>query len=253
MQVFKKLHEQDQPLLLANVWDVSSAKCAEQAGYQAIGTSSAAMAYILGYDDGEQMPFSGLVFMVKRIAAATSLPLTVDIEAGYSRDTKVIAEHIKQLNQFGVVGVNIEDSIVDGERMLVDRDNFSNLITTLRKYLTELGVDVFINVRSDVFLLGLEGARDEAVLRAKNYQSAGANGIFFPCLTCEEDIRAIVEATLLPINVMAMPDLPEISVLANLGVKRISTGNFAHDSIYKQLTNLLVDIKDKQSCQPLFT
>ena len=142
MQAFKKLHEQNQPLLLANVWDVSSAKCAEQAGYKAIGTSSAAIAQVLGYDDGEQMPFSELVFMVKRIAAVTSLPLTVDIEAGYSRDPKAIAEHIKLLNQFGVVGVNIEDSVVDGERVLLNRDEFSDLIVKLRKYLGELGVDV---------------------------------------------------------------------------------------------------------------
>lgn len=253
MQVFKKLHEQEQPLLLANVWDVSSAKCAEQAGYKAIGTSSAALAHTLGYEDGEHMPFSELVFMVKRISDATSLPLTIDLEAGYSRDPKAIAENIKLLHNFGVVGVNIEDSVVDGERKLVDRDDFSNLIMALKKHLEALGVDIFINVRSDIFLLGLEGALNEAILRAKKYQSAGANGLFFPCITSETDIRAVVEATSLPINVMAMPDLPNISVLANLGIKRVSTGSFAHDNIYGQLSTLLANIKNGQSCQPLFT
>ena len=252
MQEFKKLHQQDEPLLLANVWDVSSAKCAEQAGYQAIGTSSAAMANVLGYDDGEQIPFNELAFMVGRIAAATSLPLSVDIEAGYSRDPSVIAENIKQLNQLGVVGVNIEDSILGETRTIAARDCFSELILKLQTHLAELGVDVFVNVRSDVFLLGIDGARDEAVLRAKSYQNAGANGVFFPCVTNREDIGAIVKATSLPVNVMAMPDLPDTRVLSDLGVKRISTGNFSHDSIYGQLTNILVDIKDKKSCQPLF-
>ncbi|MCH2057982.1 MAG: isocitrate lyase/phosphoenolpyruvate mutase family protein [Thalassotalea sp.] len=252
MQEFETLHQQDKPLLLANVWDVTSAKCAEQAGYRAIGTSSAAIASLLGYEDGEQMPFNELVFMVGRIAAVTSLPLTVDIEAGYSRDPQVIAENIKQLSKLGVVGVNIEDSIVGETRTLVGRENFSELIRKLQTYLAELGVDVFINVRSDVFLLGIEGARDEAALRAKSYQDVGANGVFFPCVTCKEDIRAIVEATSLPVNVMAMPDLPDTTVLADLGVKRVSTGNFSHDSIYGQLTNLLVDIKVKESCKPLF-
>ncbi|WP_371185836.1 isocitrate lyase/phosphoenolpyruvate mutase family protein [Thalassotalea maritima] len=253
MQGFKNLHQQDKPLLLANVWDVSSATCAEQAGYHALGTSSAAIASVLGYDDGERMPFDELAFMIERIATTTSLPLTVDIEAGYSRDPKVIAEHIKQLCNLGVIGVNIEDSLVGETRTLVARESFSELIRSLRTYLTERGGDVFINVRSDVFLLGIEGAREEAILRAKSYQHAGANGVFFPCVTCKEDIRAIVEATTLPLNVMAMPDLPDITVLADLGVKRVSTGNFSHDKIYGQLTNLLVDIKHKNSCQPLFT
>lgn len=253
MQEFKKLYQQDKPLLLANVWDVSSAKCAEQAGYQALGTSSAAIASLLGYKDGEQIPFNELVFMVGRIAAATSLPLTVDIEAWYSREPLVIAENIKQLSKLGVVGVNIEDSIVGETRTLVGRESFSELIRKLQTYLAELGVDIFINVRSDVFLLGIEGACDEAILRTKSYQYAGANGVFFPCVTREEYIRAVVEATSLPVNVMAMPDLPNTTVLADLGVKRISTGNFAHDIIYGQLTNLLVDIKAKESCQPLFT
>lgn len=253
MQAFIKLHQQDKPLLLANVWDVTSAKCAEQAGYQALGTSSAAIASVLGYEDGEQIPFNELTFIVGRIASATSLPLTVDIEAGYSKDPKIIAEHIRQLSLLGIVGVNIEDSIVEEERTLVECGSFSELIRKLKIQLVELGVDVFINVRSDVFLLELEGALDEALLRAKSYQNAGANGVFFPCVTRVEDIRAIVEVTSLPVNVMAMPDLPDTTVLTNLGVKRVSMGNFAHDCIYDQLKKLLVDIKDKKSCQPLFT
>ena len=157
MQVFKKLHQQDKPLLIANVWDVSSAKCAEQAGYQALGTSSAAIASVLGYEDGEQMPFDDMAFIVGRIAAVTALPLTVDIEAGYSRDPEVIAQNIKKLSLLGVVGVNIEDSRVEDTRTLVGRENFCEHLLALKKYLTQLDVEVFINVRSDVFLLGTKG------------------------------------------------------------------------------------------------
>lgn len=252
MQEFKTLHHQDKPLLLANVWDASSAKCAERAGYQAIGTSSAAMASVLGYEDGEQMPFTELTFMVGRIAAATSLPLTVDIEAGYSRDPKFIAENIQKLQQLGVVGVNIEDSIVGETRALVARESFSELLHTLHKHLAELDVDIFINVRCDAFLVGIDNVREEAILRAQSYQQAGAHGVFYPCITNEEDISAVIKATSLPVNVMAMPELPKISVLADLGVKRVSTGNFSHDRIYEQLTSIMLDIKAQESCQPLF-
>ena len=109
---FQELHEQDKPLIIGNVWDAASAKAAEKLNFNAIGTSSAAIASMLGYDDGEQMSFSELLYIVKRILASTTLPLTVDIEAGYSRDPVEIANYIKTLADLGVVGINIEDSIV---------------------------------------------------------------------------------------------------------------------------------------------
>ncbi len=253
MQEFNTLHQQNTPLLLANVWDVSSAKCAELAGYQAIGTSSAAIAEVLGYKDGEQIPFNELLFMVRRITASTSLPCSVDIEGGYSRDADVIVQHIKQLAQVGVVGINIEDSIVDKTRVLREAETFARLIANIKKQLQAQQVGVFINVRCDVFLLGLVNAGEEAISRAHRYQNAGADGLFFPCITRDQDIRAVVEATTLPVNVMAMPDLANFSQLTRLGVKRISTGNVAHSYIYQQLSKLLVNIKKKASCQLLFS
>lgn len=252
MQMFKQLHQQEQPLLLANVWDASSAKSAKQAGYRALGTSSAAIASILGYQDGEQMPFSEMAFMVERIAATTSLPLSVDIEAGYSRDHVVIADNIKQLANLGVVAINIEDSVMTETRNLIESERFAELLKKLKAQLVKLGVTIFINVRSDVFLLGIKNPREEAVLRAKQFQQAGADGLFFPCVTDVEDIRTIVEATELPVNVMAMPDLPSMAQLTELGVKRISMGNIAHDRINQQLTSLIAEIRDKQSFHPLF-
>ncbi len=80
---FKKLHEQRNPLVICNVWDVASVKTAEKLNFQAIGTSSAAIATMLGYEDGEQMSFSELTYIVKRIMKNTELPVTVDIEMGY--------------------------------------------------------------------------------------------------------------------------------------------------------------------------
>lgn len=94
---FNQLHHQEKPLLLANVWDVTSAKTAEVRGFDAIGTSSAGMAALLGYEDGEHMPFEILRFMVECIAQSTLLPLSVDIEAGYSRDSSQVLANIEQL------------------------------------------------------------------------------------------------------------------------------------------------------------
>lgn len=98
------------------MWDVASAKVAEKSGFQAIGTSSAAIASMLGYEDGEKIKFEELCYFVKKIAKSTSLPLSIDLEAGYSRTPTEIIKHIKILSTYGVVGINIEDSILNEER-----------------------------------------------------------------------------------------------------------------------------------------
>ncbi|MCF2860284.1 isocitrate lyase/phosphoenolpyruvate mutase family protein [Pseudoalteromonas sp. SMS1] len=253
MKEFEAFHQQVEPLILANVWDAESAKRAKQAGYQAMGTSSAAIASVLGYEDGGKMPFEALLFMVKRIVASCSLPLSVDIESGFSADPKVIVENIQQLAEIGVVGVNIEDSIVTSTRDLTDKYVFQSMLKEIISELTLQGTPIFINVRCDAFLLGLEHARVEAITRAQLYEEAGANGLFFPCVTKEADIEALVKSTRLPINVMTMPELPNFKALTLLGVKRISMGNFAHMSIYKQLDCILNTVKEQGCHSALFT
>lgn len=249
---FKQLHQQKAPLLLANVWDATSAKCAEQAGYQAIGTSSAALAAVLGYEDGEHIPFEELLFVVKRIAASSRLPLSVDFESGFSTEPHIIANHIQQLAELGVVGVNIEDSRVKDTRILCDKDGFATLLQGVRAELAAREVPMFINVRCDAFLLGVENALNEALSRASSYQAAGADGLFFPCIYHEQDITQVVEVTSLPINVMAVPSLPDIERLTQLGVKRISTGNFAQIAMNEELSAKLSQIKLQGSCSMLF-
>lgn len=106
---FQQLHEQDTPLLICNVWDVASVISAERHGFQAIGTSSAAIAAVLGYPDGEGVSFAELTYIIKRILANTNLPLSVDLEAGYGRDSAEIANNIIQLANLGVVGINLEE------------------------------------------------------------------------------------------------------------------------------------------------
>ena len=253
MQKFKELHQQTKPLLLGNVWDATSAKCAQQAGHQALGTSSAAIASVLGYEDGEQIPFSELAYMVERIGTSSLLPLTVDIEAGFNRNPEIIADHIQQLTKFGVVGINIEDSRVEVSRTLVSSEEFTSLLSAICFHLQKRQVEVFINVRCDTFLLGLDNAVEEAIKRAQSYQRAGADGLFFPCITRVDDIKAVVAATSLPINVMLMPGLPSFDVLGGLGVKRISMGNLAHEAIYTDLGRQLLEIKERGTCASLLT
>jgi 2-methylisocitrate lyase-like PEP mutase family enzyme len=249
---FEELHQQESPLLICNVWDVASTKTAEKLDFKAIGTSSAAIATSLGYDDGENMSFDELYYVVKRIIANTSLPLTVDIEAGYSRATSKIVAHVISLAELGVVGINIEDSIVESKRYLVNKDVFSMLIKAIDNELKNKNKEVFLNIRTDTFLLGIDNALQESIERIKLYSQAGANGIFLPCITAESDISMVVEHSNLPINVMCMPELPNFNRLKALGVKRISMGNFIFDHLMTNLDSVLSDIIEQQTFESLF-
>ncbi|WP_422359791.1 isocitrate lyase/PEP mutase family protein [Reichenbachiella sp.] len=249
---FKELHNQENPLLIANVWDVSSAKVAEHLNFHAIGTSSAAMASLLGYKDGEDLAFEELEFLVKRIAKCTNLPLSVDLESGYSRNPEEIAKNIIALSNLGVEGINIEDSIVKDQRHLLNVDEFSKMLAEVKNLLNQEEVDVFVNVRTDTFLLGCSDSIEESRRRIAIYEQAGADGIFVPCIVQESDIRVIVDSTSLPVNVMCVPNLPNFDQLTELGVKRISMGNFLYDYIYRQLEMKSNEIMNQKSFHALF-
>lgn len=252
MMQFKDLHVQYTPLLLCNVWDAASAQVAEKLGFQAIGTSSAAIAAMLGDEDGENIGFSELLNIVAKIKASTELPLTVDLESGYGRDPIQIAENISQLVNLGVVGINIEDSIVQTERTLIDATVFKEKLQSINQWLNDKGIGVFINVRTDTFLLGVEHPVQETLSRIKLFESTGVDGIFVPCIEKESDIEIITSSTNLPVNVMCMPNLPDFEKLKALGVKRISMGNFLFDKMYRQFENTLDSVVKHQSFEPVF-
>lgn len=250
---FTELHYQSFPLLLANVWDASSACAAERAGYQALGTSSAAIAAMLGYEDGESLCFDELYYIIRRIRAVTALPISVDMESGYADTPAGIADNLQQLASIGIVGVNLEDSQVShGVRVLDEAERFASRLQAVRKALAERQCSLFLNVRSDPFLMDLPNAREETLFRAQCYATHGADGIFVPCITSPEDIAAIVKHVPLPLNVMAMPGLPDFTMLAELGVRRISMGNALHSVVQNDLNMRLLTVRQQQSFAGVF-
>lgn len=252
MQNFKDLHYQNTPLLIGNVWDVASTKIAEQTNFKAIGTSSAAIASMLGYQDGEEMDFSELRYIVERISANTKLPLSVDLESGYSRDPLQITKHIKELAKIGVVGINLEDSIVEEKRTLLNAAEFAETIAVIKKQLKKEGIDIFLNIRTDTFLLGVSDRVKATQQRIALYEKAGADGIFVPCIEKVADISAIVKSTGLPINVMCMPNLPDFKTLQQLGVQRISMGNFVFEKNNAFFGELVKNIKEEETFESVF-
>ena len=145
---FAELHNQHEPLLIANVWDAASAVAAQEAGYQALGTSSAAIASTLGYEDGQGMPFNELFYIVTRIRAVSNLPLSVDMEAGYGDSAEEIVSNLRRLAQTGVSGVNLEDSrVINGRRQLDDVSDFSRNLKTVCNALRSENCSLFLNIR----------------------------------------------------------------------------------------------------------
>lgn len=250
---FAELHHQHKPLIIANVWDAASAVAAQKAGYQVLGTSSAAIASTLGYEDGQGMPVDELFYMVSRIRAVSNLPLSVDMEAGYGDSAEEVATNLRRLAHAGISGVNLEDSkIIDGVRQLDDVSHFCRILSTVCNTLRSENYSLFLNIRTDTYLLGYENALQETILRGNSYKAAGADGLFVPCLTSEKDISLIAQATDLPLNVMCMPDLPSFDKLKVAGVSRISMGNFVHSTVQSRLTDLMHAIRSHQTFEGLF-
>ncbi|MCF6312454.1 MAG: isocitrate lyase/phosphoenolpyruvate mutase family protein [Verrucomicrobiales bacterium] len=249
---FLNLHHQDSPLLLGNVWNAHSAQIFQDLGFKAVGTSSAAIASTLGYEDGENMPFDDLLRIVANIQSKIDIPLTVDIESGYASDVTQIVHNIENLCKLGVVGINLEDSVVGGKRELVDAAEFAEKLLRIKANLRQNDINVFINVRTDPYVVGLEDAYAEAVKRSQLYSESGVDGIFVPAIINESEIRGVVESTQLPINVMCMPDLPCFQTLGKLGVKRVSMGPFIYNDSISNMQDSIKTVVDEQSFEILF-
>jgi 2-methylisocitrate lyase-like PEP mutase family enzyme len=251
-ETFLQLHYNETPLLIGNVWDVVSAKAFERNGFRAVATSSAGVAHTWGYEDGEKMPFDLLLKVVERIMRNINIPLSVDMEGGYSRDTSKIIQNIEKLHELGVVGVNIEDS-VKGEKLYMQPvDDFQKIISSISNHLEQKNIKIFLNARTDTFLHKLPSPITETIKRIKAYENAGANGIFVPLISDKDEIREVVEATKLPLNVFSAPTLPGFKELSALGVRRISMGRAVHIVLTRSLEKIIETVTEDQSFKSLY-
>jgi 2-methylisocitrate lyase-like PEP mutase family enzyme len=217
---FRALHAAGQMLVLPNAWDAASARAVQEAGAAAIATSSAALAWCHGHADGETIPAEVLTTAIREIIRVVTVPVTVDSEAGYSRDPAEVAEFVCALIDLGVAGINLEDG-TDSPDLLAAK------IKAIKASATAKHADIFINARADVYLRNLAPGTAklaEAIRRGKLYRDAGADGLFVPSLTDLAGIGEIVHAVHLPLNCLIQKALPDIAALKEAGVRRVSAG-----------------------------
>jgi 2-methylisocitrate lyase-like PEP mutase family enzyme len=223
-ELFHRLHAGPAPLVLVNAWDAASARIVERAGAQAIGTTSAGMAWSMGHADGERMPVDELLAGCARICRVAGIPVTVDIERGFGDSTQAVCDLVRSLVGMGVVGINIEDGTLPGTRQLAPPEILCERIAALRK----MDARLFINARTDTYFVANDdpAARHEDTLRrARLYAFAGADGIFVPGMAVLDEIAGLAAAVPLPVNVYAgHAKAPSIDVLAGAGARRISLG-----------------------------
>lgn len=230
---FAALHAGDDILILPNAWDGASAAIMADAGAKAVATSSAAVAWAHGYPDGDALPLANLLATIGTVARVSPVPVTADIEGGYTDDLGQLGETIRAIVGAGAVGINLED----GRRT---SELHTRKVEVARKAADAEGVPLFINARIDIFLLQLamgEAAHKETVRRAELYRSAGANGIFVPGPKDETLIAQLAAAIKLPLNIMLLPGLPNAARLQGLGVRRLSSGTAPFRAAYGRAGN----------------
>lgn len=227
-EAFRAPHIPGHPLVLFNIWDAGSAKAVAAAGAAALATGSWSVAAAHGLADGEALPLELALANLRRIVAATDLPVTIDLESGYGASPAEVGQTVAQAIAAGAIGCNLEDS-VPGDSSLRPVAEAAQRIAAARAACERAGVAAFVNARTDVFFQGPSETHDHAMVeaalgRARAYADAGADGLFVPGLVDERLIARVVEGSPLPVNIMMGPGTPPIPRLAELGVARVSHG-----------------------------
>lgn len=228
---FRELHRGPGALALPNAWDVASARIFEEAGFPAIATTSAGIAFSLGYPDGQRISREEMIARVARIVRAVNVPVTADVESGYGAAEDLVngvVQTTRELIGAGAVGMNLEDATGRADQPLLPLERAVEKIRAAREVAVALRAPIVVNARTDVYLLpggNPDADYREAVRRLLAFRDAGADCVFAPGLKDAETIRRLAKAVECPLNILAVPGTPSVAELEKLGVARVSVGS----------------------------
>jgi len=242
----RRLHSGPSILVLPNAWDVATARLVEEAGFAAIATTSAGVAWALGYPDGERISRDEMLDAVRRMAAAVRVPVTADVEAGYGTTPEAAAETARGVIAAGAVGLNLEDGTSDGD--LLDLGLHVERVQAVRTAGASAGVSIVINARTDAFeVKAWDAGRRfaEAVRRANAYRAAGADCLFVPHVSDGDTIGRLAREIDGPLNIIAGPPAPPIRELERLGVRRASLGPRVVQAALGLVRRAVVELRER--------
>ena len=230
-RAFSQLHASEQILILPGVWDVASARVFGAAGFSALGTTSTGICWSVGRTQG----WDHFASATQRIVKSVEIPVTCDIESGFSDTPEGVQNHVRILIEAGASGINLEDGFVG--QHLIDTNLHIEKLRAIDELRRDVGYPLFLNARTDVFLGGSNDIA-EAVDRCQRYVDAGANCVFVPGISREADIMTLVDEVDAPVNIYAIPGVPSPKRLQDLGVRRISMGCGPQQSILAELRRI---------------
>jgi 2-methylisocitrate lyase-like PEP mutase family enzyme len=244
---FLALHHDPKLLVLPNIWDPLGARLLQGLGYPAVATASAAVAFSMGYDDGQIMTFEAMLDVISRVAASVDLPVTADVERGYADDPGGVEANMGRVIRAGAVGVNIEDSTVEGGPLFSVESQCARL-QAARRAADKEEVPLVINARIDTFLGGVPGSSsdkvNETIARAKAYLDAGADCIYPITVGDIETLKRIRDETDAPINVYATALAAPMRELEEAGISRLSIGPWLIKSSLTAMKRVAEELRD---------
>ncbi|MBM84969.1 MAG: 2-methylisocitrate lyase [Rhodospirillaceae bacterium] len=247
---FRDMHFSGEMVILPNAWDHASAALMVEAGYPAIATTSAGIAFAQGYPDGERIGRKRMLTVVGRIASQLTVPVTADLEAGYGVAPKDVATTVRCAIEAGIVGCNIEDADPNEHRLL-EFDLSVSRIRAARSVADKVGVPFVLNARTDPYLKSIGGPETnfkEAVRRANAYLAAGATCAYVPGPADAKTVKRLVDAINGPLNILASTAGRKgltVDRLRNLGVRRISIGGSLMLATAGYLRDMVTTILEK--------
>jgi 2-methylisocitrate lyase-like PEP mutase family enzyme len=248
-ELLRSLHRPGDPLLLPNAWDASTARAVVAAGFPVVATTSGGVAASLGYEDHEGAPPDEMLAADARIARSVDVPVTVDAEAGYGKESR---ELVAALRDAGAAGCNLEDTDHAAGR-LRDPERHAEWLAAVRQAATDEGYPLVINARVDVFLEGFlagagPGTQDEgvpeALRRAAAYLEAGADCVYPIALWEAGPLQRFMAEVGGPVNVIPLPQAPSLAELAELGVARISWATLLYREAIGRFEAQLASLRD---------
>ena len=235
---FRALHEEG-TFVLPNPFDVGSARLLQHLGFEALATTSSGLAATMGRLDGT-VTLDELVTHVVAIAAAVTIPINVDAERCYAETPAGIAETIDRLADAGASGISIEDwnpSTNEIDELAIATERVAAASESCRRH------GIVLTGRAENHLHGVSDL-DDTITRLRAYREAGADAVYAPAAHAPSEVERIVRECAVPVNVLALPGSPTVSELADLGVRRVSTGGALAWAAYGGLVAAATELRD---------
>jgi 2-methylisocitrate lyase-like PEP mutase family enzyme len=250
------LHHEPELLVLPNIWDPLGARLLESLGFPAVATASAAVAFSLGYDDGQRIRFEAMLEVVRRIVESVGVPVTADVESGYAREPEDVARNVRDVLRAGAAGINLEDSD-HAEGGLLPIELQCARIQAVRAMADREGVPLVVNARIDTFMHVDDRSHEErlreTVERGKAYADAGADCLYPITVGDLESLRVLLAETRAPINVYAGPSTAAMRDLEAAGVSRLSVGPGLLRASVTAMKRIAEDLRDHGSYEAFTT